>query len=91
MLVVSRWLSSHGDMADGSRSAEAIAEQVVQDSVSDPDSTQFRNVMAYRVGLDNERWVCGWFNAKATGGAYLGYRRFVVHVRARLRPSEPTC
>jgi hypothetical protein len=88
MLVVSRWLSSHGDMADGSRSAEAIAEQVVQDSVSDPDSTQFRNVMAYRVGLDNERWVCGWFNAKATGGAYLGYRRFVVHVLLTDRSSS---
>lgn len=80
MLAVSRWLSSAGTITDGSRSAEAIAEQVVRDSVSDPDSTQFRNVTAYRVGLDSERWVCGWFNAKTASGEFLGYRRFVVHV-----------
>jgi hypothetical protein len=80
MLMVSRWLSWDGSVADGSRNAEAIAEQVVRDSVSDPDSTQFRNVMAYRVGFDNERWVCGWFNARNTGGEFFGYRRFVVHV-----------
>ena len=67
-------------MADVSRSAEATAEKLVQSGVSDPDSTQFRNVMAYRVGLESERWVCGWFNAKTPAGEFLGYRRFVVHV-----------
>lgn len=80
MLVVLRWLSSDGGIADGSRNAELVAEKVLQDSLGDPDGTQFRNVMAYRVGPDNERWVCGWFNAKNAAGEFLGYRHFVVHV-----------
>ena len=67
MLLVSRWLGSGGSFERGSRDAEAVAEQLVQDSVGDAD-TQFRNVMAYRAGPSNERWVCGWFYARSAGG-----------------------
>ncbi len=80
MLVVLRWLGSDGGIADGSRKAEDLAENTLQDSIGDPDGTQFRNVMAYRVGPDNERWVCGWFSAKNAVGEIVGPRRFAVHV-----------
>jgi hypothetical protein len=79
MLVVSRWLGSGGSIEIGSRDAEAAAEQLVQDSVGDA-GTQFRNVMAYRVGPPNERWVCGWFYTTNASGETIGARRFVVHV-----------
>jgi hypothetical protein len=80
MLVVSRWLGSGGRIERASRDAEAVAEQVLQDSLADPDSAQFRNVTAYRAGPSTERWVCGWFSGKSAGGETVGPRRFVVHV-----------
>jgi hypothetical protein len=80
MLAVSRWLSLSSGTEDGSRNAEAVAEKVVQDSLGDPDSAQFRNVMAYKTGPNNERWVCGWFSVKNAVGELVGPRRFVVHV-----------
>ena len=79
-LLIMRWLGGGSAFENGSRNAEAIAEQVVQESLPNPDSTQFRNVMAYRAGFDNERWVCGWFSTKYGSAALVGPRRFVVHV-----------
>ena len=64
MLVVARWLSRGNGVEDASRNAEAMAEQLVETKLGDPDGTQFRNVMAYMTGPANERWVCGWFFTK---------------------------
>jgi hypothetical protein len=80
MLVVGRWLSVGNGIEYDSRNAEAAAEKLVQDGLRDAESVQFRNVMAYRTGPDNERWVCGWFFTKNAAGESAGPRRFVVHV-----------
>jgi hypothetical protein len=80
MLLVAQWLGRGSGIEQASRSAETIAEQVVQDSLGNADSTQFRNVMAYRTGPANERWVCGWFYTKNAGGVTVGPMRFVVYV-----------
>ncbi len=79
-LVILWWLGSDNGTTDGNRRAEALAEAALQASLANPDGTQFRNVLAYRVGPENERWVCGWFSAKDAAGGLVGPRRFVVHV-----------
>ena len=80
LLVAVGWFGWGRDSVGANRDAETIAEKVVQDTVSDPGSVQFRNVMAHQLGVEHERWVCGWFNAKNAAGEFLGYQRFVVHV-----------
>lgn len=80
MLAVGRWLSRGNGVEDDSRTAEAMAEKLVQDKLGAADGTQFRNVMAYMTGPADERWVCGWFFTKNAAGDSSGPQRFVAHV-----------
>jgi hypothetical protein len=80
MLMGARWLSRGNGIEDDSRNAEAVAEKLLQDSIGNPDGTQFRNVMAYMTGPANERWVCGWFFTKNAAGESSGPKHVVVHV-----------
>jgi hypothetical protein len=85
-LAIFVWGISGGRGADWGRNAEVLAERAVRDRFQNPNSAQFKNTVAHKVGRDDERWVCGWVNAKDTSGGFFGFRRFVVHL---VRTGDP--
>jgi hypothetical protein len=64
--------------ADGNEVRIERAKKVVAEAMRDPDSTKFRDVVAY-----NKNGVCGEVNAKNAYGGYVGYKRFMVTTAAR--------
>lgn len=52
----------------------AAAQDVIRDSLKDPESARFRGVFISPKG----RAVCGDVNAKNSMGGYVGFRRFIV-------------
>lgn len=56
----------------------------VRETLTDPDSAQFRNLQVYGDGLPGDTVVCGEVNAKNRLGGYVGFR----HFRAGWGPNE---
>ena len=64
---------------------KSIAMDAVRNSLIDPDSAKFRNVVVRDRGV-----VCGEMNAKNKMGGYTGYTKFVYMGRSvHLQNSEP--
>lgn len=51
---------------------EVKAQEVVKESLKDPESAEFRNMNG----------VCGEVNAKNSFGGYTGFKKFVIDVNA---------
>lgn len=51
----------------------AEAKKIVSANLKDPESVTYRNVFPYKQA------TCGELNAKNGYGAYVGYKKFIVH------------
>ncbi len=49
-------------------------KQIVADTLKDPGSAQFRNMVVYNGG--KEKAVCGEVNGKNSYGGYVGFKKF---------------
>lgn len=71
-----------GACGDTQRGKEIVAREF-----RDPSSLQWRDVrMVERTGDD---YLCGEVNGKNGFGAYVGFRKFVVHMERGLAHLEP--
>jgi hypothetical protein len=59
--------------SDGTEVRVERAKKVVAEAMRDPESTKFRDVVAY-----TKNGVCGEVNAKNAYGGYVGYKKFIV-------------
>lgn len=67
---------------------ESRATQEFSSNLKDPGSTEFRNLYLHNIkasGLSKSAYVCGEFNAKNSFGAYVGYSRFYIYIKADTR------
>lgn len=66
-----------------------IAKEDVAQSLKDPSSAQFRNMRFVAnkddVGSTSSGYVCGELNGKNSFGAYVGFERIYVYVKAEPR------
>lgn len=59
---------------------EQKTQQVIRESLKDPDSAKFRNIYE----------VCGEVNAKNSYGAYTGFKKFVINMQDKQIYMEPS-
>ncbi len=80
ILVAGLLLVAASAHADDQQQIE-LAKQIAVHDLKDPDSAQFRDLVARNTGKDYA--VCGEINAKNSYGGYVGYRQFYVLVGAK--------